>query len=91
MTLTLKSRKVGKLTFIETEILGATVTLSQKLTNQLKEEKALKQQIETDDRMILVATNKISNGKTFTNLYLTLKKSAEEKTGSEETSDELPF
>lgn len=90
MTLTLKSRKVGDITFIETEVLGAKVTLSKTLTELLKKEKKLAKEITTDARMILVATTKVNNGKTWTNLFLTVKKEAKpaEENG---TDDDLPF
>lgn len=89
MKLTLKSRKQGNLTFIETEVLGAKVTLSKALVDALKKEGKLKQEIETDDRMILAPTAKLNNGKTWVNLYLTLRKDRYEPLA--DSFGDLPF
>lgn len=91
MKLTLKSRKAGKVTFIDTEVLGAKVTLSKTLVQKLKDAGKLKQEIETTDDMILVATTKTTNGKTWTNFYLTVKKQTEAPEDEPAPEDELPF
>ena len=89
MKLTLKSRKQGNLAFIETEVLGAKVTLSKALVDVLKKEGKLKQEIETDDRMILAPIAKLNNGKTWVNLYLTLRKDKAEQ--ADDAIGDLPF
>lgn len=90
MKLQLKSRKAGDITFIETEILGAKVTLSKALTDKLKSEKKLKKELETDDSMRLIATTRATaGGKLWTNLFLTVKK--DEKEAPAATEDDLPF
>lgn len=89
MKLTLKSRKAGDVLFIETEVLGAKVTLSKTLVKKLQDDGKLHREIETTDDMILIATTKTTNGKTWTNFYLTLKK--QKDAPAPVSDDDLPF
>lgn len=89
MKITLEKRQHNGITFLETEILGAKVTISKALTDDLKQSGKLKKEIETDDRMVLVATTKEGKGgKVWANLFLTLKKN---KPAENTTEDDIPF
>lgn len=91
MKLKLTSRKVKDLKFVETEILGAKVTLSKALVEHLKEKGLLTAEavLETTDDMVLIASAKEGkNGKPWANLYLTLKKREEIPAPGD---DDLPF
>lgn len=91
MKLSITKRQQGKYTFYETEVLGAKVTLSKALTDDLSANGLLKRTVETTDRMTLCATSKTaSNGKVYTNLFLTLKK-GEKPASKSETDDDIPF
>ena len=95
MTITLEKKQHNGITFLETEILGAKVTISKALTDHLKQTGKLKKQIETTDDMVLVATTKEGKGgKVWANLFLTIRKfkSPNEPNFEEvKTDDDLPF
>lgn len=91
MKLKLSKRISNGITFVEADVLGAKITLSKKLVQLLKDEKKLDKsaEIETDDRMILIASAKESKngGKPWANMYLTLRADKKEETAD----DDLPF
>lgn len=94
MKITLEKKQHNGFAFLETEIMGAKVTISKALTDHLKETGKLKKVIETDDSMVLVATTKEGKGgKVWANLFLTLRKfkSPEPKFEEVHTDDDLPF
>ena len=89
MKLQIEARQISNGFIYEAKLLGSKLTLSRALVEHLKASGKLKKEIDADPSWIITAQAKERNGRTYTNLYLTMPKPKTDTSTSAPTSEEL--
>ena len=95
MKLQIEARQIANGFIYEAKLLGSKLTLSRALVEHLKASGKLKKEIDADPSWIITAQAKERNGRTYTNLYLTMPKPKTDAPAptpaTAPAADDLPF